>query len=359
MNKNKANFLLKIVLLFSFVLIVVGLGLSLKESKFFDPITGVRPVVDEDNSISITDNGKDKEPVEDLESNEEVSEPEENTPITGGNSNNTQIPNNSNSNSGGNSSNNSTNIPENNPNPPQNNGNVQVPTPPTIEQENDKLRSYLESTYSIAIRYGAETNGYNVGGMNTVTLTDPYRIQKNLNELSINLSHYPKGFFREFASLNMYLTIYLIDRYSVQNVTGVTDPTSNNVVVSIATAYPFSDSFNHEAYHYMERYIEKKGGNFNSWGTFNPLDFSYGNTNSSLSFDSTNLANSYFVNDYAQTDEDEDRASTFEYMMADNGVSCLGANQPVWQKANYMSQVIDVFFNTVNSNTIEYWERFL
>ena len=67
----------------------------------------------------------------------------------------------------------------------------------------------------------------------------------------------------------------------------------------------------------------------------------------------------YFVNNYAQTSADEDRASTFEYMTAENKEVCLEPNNPIWLKAKYMCEQIDIAFNSVNDKTIEYWERFV
>ena len=68
---------------------------------------------------------------------------------------------------------------------------------------------------------------------------------------------------------------------------------------------------------------------------------------------------SYFVNSYAQVAPEEDRASTFEFMMANTKASCLNANKPVWKKATIMSKNIDAALNTVSPNVTEYWERHL
>ena len=67
----------------------------------------------------------------------------------------------------------------------------------------------------------------------------------------------------------------------------------------------------------------------------------------------------FFVNDYAQTSAEEDRASTFEYMMQGSKPACLNANMPVWNKARAMSNAIDSAFNCVNPGVTEYWERHL
>ena len=343
--KKGNRYILYATFLFSLFLIGLGLFLSL-EDRLKDSVSDNSSIPDKLDLVNVTSNGKEKNPANDpgAEDNSSGTENDDTN-----NSNN--IPNtNSSSSSGSDSTNSDVSVPVPTP---------QTPAEPTIDEINNNLRVELQNKYGVTIKYGNETNGYSVGGMSTSIISDPSKINKALSDLSVNIANYPDGFFKEFNSIGLHLTIYLIDTYSVSEVTGVTDPSSNNVIISIATYYPFSESFNHETYHYMERYIKIKGGIFTAWQQYNPSDFKYGSLNSNLSFDRTNNANSYFVNNYAQTDEYEDRASTFEYMMADAKKSCMNYNLPIWNKANYMSKVIDAYFNTVNSSTVEYWERFL
>lgn len=345
MKKNEKYFL-SVILLFSFCLISFGIFLTFN-NKIIDPVDGVVATVSKTDLVNITDNADSK--TESL--------PSDNSDLSNNDSSNNDVTSNDTGNS---SSYVVEQTPETNSvpySPPSSNS--EALSTPTIQEVNNKLRLELQSKYGITIKYGNETNGYNVGGLSTSAIADDNKAAIALEELATNLSYYPSGFFKEFEEMGLKLTVYLIDKYSESDVTGVTDPSSNNVVISIATYFSFSESFHHETYHYMEKYIKLKGGSFGYWQQYNPADFIYGSTNSSLSFDRTNKANSFFVNDYAQTDEYEDRASTFEYMMANSKASCLNTNEPVWGKAVYMAKVIDVFFNTVNSYTTEYWERFL
>ena len=55
----------------------------------------------------------------------------------------------------------------------------------------------------------------------------------------------------------------------------------------------------------------------------------------------------------------EDRASTFEYMMFTNKASCLNTNKPVWKKAKFMSQLLEKYLESVKPEVTEYWERHL
>ena len=102
-----------------------------------------------------------------------------------------------------------------------------------------------------------------------------------------------------------------------------------------------------------------KGANYTTWNTLNPIGFNYGETNNTYSYVSTGNINASFVNTYAQTDQYEDRASTFEYMMDDTEAGCLQTGTPIWKKAKYISEQIDAVFQTVSPNVLEYWERYV
>ena len=237
----------------------------------------------------------------------------------------------------------------------------QTPSTPTMEQTNNNLRNQIQNTYGITIKYGMETAGYTVGGMSTTPITDAGRVNDSLNKLNNAMSLYPSGFFREISNGGIPLTVYLIERYSTGGVTGVTDSTNYYANISIAIAYPFDDSFHHENYHYMERYLYKKGIYYRSWDGYNPSDYVYvangGPLRRNLSYANTWSEDAYFVNDYAQTSPEEDRASTFEYMMKSTKQSCFNSGKPVWNKAITMSNSIDAAINCVTPNTTEYWER--
>ena len=89
------------------------------------------------------------------------------------------------------------------------------------------------------------------------------------------------------------------------------------------------------------------------------MDLNYGTIINNFSYDNTFAESSYFVNNYAQSAEAEDRASTFEYMMADSKASCLNHGKTVWRKANLIKNTLEAVFSTVSPNITEYWERFI
>lgn len=338
MTKEKQITLAKVLLSFALVLILLGIAFHLESQTLINPITNTHVIGKSDNSdinITTTDTP--------VTSTEEESTPSTETknPETG-NTNTSESPNSS----GG-----SNQVTEQ-PSPP-------APQPPSIETTNDNLRKSIENSYGITVKYGIETNGYTVAGLSTVRLTDSNRINQLLNELNNNLALYPNGFFNETKQAGYTLTIYLIKQYSQANVTGITDSTTKNILISLATDYSFTESLHHEIYHYIEKYMYAKGANYTTWNTLNPVGFNYGNTNNSYSYVSTGNINASFVNNYAQTDQYEDRASTFEYMMDDTEAGCLQTGTPIWKKAKYISEQIDAVFQTVSPNVLEYWERYV
>lgn len=354
--------LAKFLFFVSFCLMIFGLVMSIREETL--NLENVTQVSDDGEEIHITapDRGN-------VHTGDGYSE-EVNNPKTDNSTKNTTTNSNTNTNTNTTtttpkpstntvtpkpSTNNST--VNNNINNGNNNGSavVQPPVDP-----NNALRNNIQNTYGITVKYGSETNGYSVGGLSTAPITDTNKISAALNNLNSCLSKYPSGFFQEMRNGGIPLTVYLISHYSQAGVTGVTDSNYNKAVISIACDYSFPESFHHEAFHYIERYINKYGGFFSNWARFNPPGFTYNSINASLSYTRNGYsADSYFVNNYAQTDEAEDRASTFEYMTATNKASCLNNGKPIWNKSMEMATYIQNYYNTVNAGTTEFWERFL
>ncbi len=354
--------LAKFLFFISFCLMIIGLVTSISENTNIN-LNDVIPVANDGEQIHVTTS--DRTPIHTGDSYiEEDNNPktDNNTTKTDKSKSSTKSGNtngNKSNNSGGNKSN---NTPSTNNNGFDNNtsgGNdstpIVVPTDP-----NNNLRVNIQNTYGVTVKYGSETNGYNVGGLSTSPITDSNAISEALNNLNNCMSKYPRGFFQEMRNGGMPLTIYLISHYSQAGVTGVTDSNYSRAIISIACDYSFPESFHHENFHYIERYINKFGGFFNNWSRFNPYGFTYNNIDSNLSYTRNGYSpDSYFVNNYAQTDETEDRASTFEYMTANYKANCLTYGKPIWNKSKEMATYIQNYFSTVNSGTIEFWERYL
>lgn len=326
--KSKARmFLARLLIVFSLVFIGIGVFLSFSDNeKILHPIYDVKLIASKGNEdISVTTTATD-ENEESIVENDVVS-------INGVNP--------------------STEINQNTIISNENVNDVSL----TMDAANEQLRKQIEDTYGVKVKYAQETAGYSVGGMSTTVISDADISQKALINLNLALALYPNGFFQEVKSKGYPLTFYLIKRYSTDNVTGVTDSSNKNIVISIATDYDFIDTLHHEVYHYIEKCMIANGATFTSWVTLNPVDFNYGVIDSTYSYARTFSEDAFFVNSYAMTDQYEDRASTFEYMMKSSKASCLNYGKTVWLKARTMCEQIDYFFNTVTADTTEHWER--
>ena len=376
MSTKLTNKIASIMIFFAILLIMTGLYMNFSTSDVLDPIRDVDKANDNPGEVTITTNDGKPPATNSNDTNTNTNNGSSDTPITNdntgnntssgtdlnpstsnGNTNTGSNTNSSNNNTGNNSGSNttpSTPIPDPTPTP--------EPTPdstPVVDPLTN-YRKQIEDTYGIKVLYGSETNGYVVGSLWTTAITDTNVMKSTLEQLNTALSMYPNGFFREFSKQNMSLNVYLIKNYSAENVTGVTDFAPRRTIISIATDFPFDESFHHEMLHYIEHYIESAGGRFTAWNSFNPLDFTYGVENSSYSYSKTGTPGSYFVNNYAQTSANEDRASTFEYMTASVKYSCYDSNDyPIWKKSNYLSTMIETYFTTVSSSVVDYWERYI
>ena len=319
--KTKARlFLARLLIVFSVVFIGIGVYLTLfVDDKVFHPIYDVTLIASSRNDkISITTTASDEEDESIVENN-----------VASTNTNDGTIQN----------------------------AVTEEIVSTTLTDVNKALRKQIEDSYGVKVKYASETSGYSVGGMTTTVVSDESVSQQALLNLNLALALYPNGFFQEIKNKGYPLTFYLVKCYSTENVTGVTDSSNKNIVISIATDYDFIDTFHHEIYHYIEKYMIGSGATFTSWGTLNPVGFNYGTIDSSYSYARTFSADAFFVNSYAMTDQYEDRASTFEYMMKGSKASCLNYGNTVWLKAKTMCEQIDYFFTSVTSDVTEYWER--
>ena len=337
-NYNKYSYYATILFVISFVLITYGLILDYKSGhSFIDPINDVISTTkSKDNTIHI-DTSDD---VSNTTSEDSGGKSSEKTPTADGSKSN-----NTNSNS-------TPAIPSNDQ--------TQEKAVVTIEQTNNQLRKEIEHEYGITIKYGEETRGYSVSGISTEVITDPTVITDQLIRLKESLNLYPSGLFREIKNGGIPLTVMLIKKYSENSVTGITDSSYSDATISISAEYTFEESFYHESYHYIERYLFKRGANYNSWDSLNPGNFAgWGTIDGSLSYSNTFQQTAPFVNNYAQTAAVEDRASTFEYMMAPSKASCLNNGNVVWKKAKLLADTMDLVLSSVSPDVTEHWERFL
>ena len=367
MKQNKISFG-KILVFLSFFIIIIGAIISIGETTGYVDTSNNIIVPHSDDKITVTTSSDSEGMVVNDDGMIVSSDEVKNTDSGNNNHSNTNTGGNKtgggNTGNGGNKPSGGNSTPSN-PTPSQP-VTPSTPTPPPVDNtiniisaQNAALKNSILNSYGINVLYGNDTNGYSVGGLSTSVITDVNVINSELNALKNNLALYPSGFFREITS-SIPLTIYLINKYSREGVCGVTDSNYSRAIMSLASGTDFVETFHHENYHYMERYIFKRGGGFPEWSNYNPIGFVYGQNKNYAVYNLTYAADVYFVNTYARDyDEFEDRASVFEYMMAGSKASCLNAGMPVNKKATYMSSVIEQKFNSCSPSVTEHWERFI
>ena len=204
MHRKKANYYAKILIAVSITFILYGCFLEFGSiSKVFDPVKEVIPIDNQEESIvSIT-------PVDGSEvvTDSTTSSQDEN------------------------------NIPQ-----------PSVDLNTLISEKNDSLRKEIENQFQVKIYYGEETANYTVAGIGTTEITDETVVYNQLMRLKNTLGLYPSGLFLEIKNGGIPLSIYLINSYSENSITGITDSNYNYAKISIAVIYLFEESFYHASY---------------------------------------------------------------------------------------------------------------
>ena len=222
-KREQVPYYAKILIVISFVFLIYGAILDVNnDRRLYDPIKDVTKEEKSTINISTTDDS------EVIPGNTTTSTENSNDTIKNSTTNEAETTNNpANNNSNNNSNTTAPSTPTHNNSTPStpinNNPNPQNNNIPTIEDVNNNLRNKIQSTYGITIKYGDETNGYTVAGISTTPVTNSTTINANLTKLNQTLSLYPSGFFAEIKNGGIPLTIMLINNYSEDSITGVTD----------------------------------------------------------------------------------------------------------------------------------------
>jgi len=261
----------------------------------------------------------------------------------------------------------STPTPSQKPTPTQ----APTPTPSPIPVKTDRELND-EKIASMTYRYGVkfmvrDQSRTRVGWSTGTAIYDEVKLKKVLNEIDYILSRYPAGFFKEFNSNGMSLTLNLLDQIH-NGLYGLSDSEFlSNVVISVATSsYLFEETLHHEILHYIDNYISTKmypASPEDEYIKCNPAGYTYGNPDSSLSFKYNNAQTAYFVADYGQTNYKEDRATLFPRLMRpyiSGGNEFLKyPDSPLSCKARVLIKQIDNAFDTVNSSKAISWNKFV
>lgn len=236
------------------------------------------------------------------------------------------------------------------------------------KNQNKAIANQILEKYKIEVEYGKETES-NIKSLDATPLLDDEIIYRNIIKLNETLEKYPEGFFNEFKneSNNYSVSIYLVDKFSSQNVALATRNTNNEFKIYISNDEEFEKVLHHELYHIIEYFIKLEydiDTLYVNWNDYNPNSYVYPNSVEDLNDDYIPNVNKaqrvYFVSKYAKTNEKEDRAETFSDMMyKENKPYYFSKEHPIYDKANLIADVLEETFDSVTEEVTERWERFI
>ena len=233
----------------------------------------------------------------------------------------------------------------------------------SMEKINNELRNSIKNTYGVWVGYKDEIDGNYVNSYaNPTREYDDEVINQELHRIEIALAKYPRGFFNEIKSKWKQVTIYLVKNIN-GSVAGLTDNRNpNTVIILINTGgLLFESTLHHEMMHYIDCYLANIVGADtleNSMNKYNPDGFVYGNQSNEYVYYYDNPA--YFLSSYSKSNYKEDRAVLFADMMCRAlRKDYFSSGNPISDKMKEIAMELEEYFDTVSSNNIETWERFL
>lgn len=194
----------------------------------------------------------------------------------------------------------------------------------------------------------------------------PLHVCRILTEMEKFLSYFPGRLFDEIYESYEYSSG--MDMYIVKNIVG-----DASAFASIWDHRPFiafaTEEFNetqmpHEWMHILDHRIyrtyEDQGKNFwDEWENYNPEGFYYGVADSEL--DETN--EQYFVDWYAMTSQQEDRAEIFQRLFDcgedDTRPFWLEEHPEIMKKTVALCKVLREIYPSLNEPVRQYWEKWV
>lgn len=217
----------------------------------------------------------------------------------------------------------------------------------------DKKINYFKENYNVNIF--AYENPSNLNSNYYITKVTNYNDLINaLNYIEDYFIFFNKEFFSRFYEYNMTgLNIYFAENikgitngYNNANVVGVSFKKNNDyvIVLSLNSGENVANILAHETMHIIDSYLNLKNASFNYWNDYNPSGFVYSYTyypneiyKDTLVANKEYENNIYFVDNYARSSAEEDRARLFEYV-------CKGEdfyNYPhLYEKMKYLKSVL-------------------
>lgn len=192
-------------------------------------------------------------------------------------------------------------------------------------------------------------------------LYNNYEISEALDLLGDYFKVFNKEFFNIFYENNMNgIKIYLAnDINKIGNnyindalVVGLFFKYDNYyiMIIDANSSDPIAKIAFHETMHAIEEYFNMKNIKFSNWNNYNPTYFKYTNNISNSKYadvlgNNKNRDNVYFIDNYARSSADEDRARIFEFL-------CLGEDfnryPNLYAKSQYLKRMLNYYIPEIN-----------
>lgn len=213
--------------------------------------------------------------------------------------------------------------------------------------------AYYQDVYNVNINLEDDPN--NLSSNYTITETSNYNdIITALEDLERYFLVFNADFFSRFFGYGMNgLEIYLADNitstskseFGNADVVGLYIKKNNkyNIVLKVNSGENINTIAYHETFHVIEDYLSSFNITFASWSNLNPSGFTYSNVYYTNQVFSDTLNNNkynegiYFVDNYARSNELEDRARMFEFICQGEDFS----DYPhLYAKVSYIKQIV-------------------
>lgn len=239
----------------------------------------------------------------------------------------------------------------------------------------------LEATYGVTVLISSECGPAASGCSWPIRTTDQAGldneeayIREALELLEEALQRYPSNFFRQFKNEagEKGLLVLLVEDIGAENIEaiGVSYTMGQWYPVAIdITSGEVANTICHEIWHATENRINDLDSgalDLEAWQKLNPVGFHYGGVTAdyykSIAYtfydQEATVDDIYFIDPYAKTKGEEDRARLMEYIMSTEVEASIIMQVPVLRaKLKLMSQAIRDVFDTEGWEDV-YWERF-
>ena len=222
----------------------------------------------------------------------------------------------------------------------------------------DKINNIID-TYTVDIKIRDEANiKFDIWNQNIIGATDYDSINDSLDETDEVLKRFGKEVFEYFKHDDFTgLRIYITDRIESEDSLNGEELKYYDKYAVIVNTSDYKRTLYHELMHALEDVVNYRGNEiFTEWNSYNPKGFKY-KTKYNMFDDyyeytpEYGSGDVYFVDNYGETNELEDRARIFENI-AMNTADIIVNNPYLLKKAEYQRDELYRYYPTLKTSDI-------